>query len=80
MNATRTDASLVDTTLAVEGMTCTSCVSHVTRALLDLAGVQTVHVDLSKGRAHVSHSGDEGLLDEMIEALADAGYDASPRT
>lgn len=70
----------VETTLAVAGMSCHSCVSHVSSALLDLDGVVSVQVDLSRGLARVRHLGDAAMLDGLIEAIADAGYEASPTT
>ena len=40
--------------LQVEGMSCGSCVKHVTQALLPLPGVSGVEVDLQSGRVKVS--------------------------
>lgn len=61
------------TDLRVEGMTCSSCVSHVSAALAPLAGVADVTVDLAAGRVRVSGDADAGAL---IAALRDAGYPA----
>lgn len=40
--------------LQVEGMSCGSCVKHVTQALQPLPGVSGVAVDLPSGRVKVS--------------------------
>lgn len=63
------------TKLRVSGMTCASCVSHVDRALRELAGVTAVSVSLRAGEATVEH--EEGTrVDQLIEAVREAGYDA----
>ncbi|MDP2313042.1 MAG: heavy metal-associated domain-containing protein [Pseudomonadota bacterium] len=71
-----------DTLLAVEGMTCHSCVSHVRRALMGVDGVETVDVRLSEGKVRVTHAAAAApapeLVQELVEALAEAGYAATP--
>lgn len=42
--------------LSVQGMTCGSCVKHVTKAIESLGGVESVHVDLQSGRVQVLRS------------------------
>lgn len=65
----------VESTLAVEGMTCQHCVRHVTAALKEVPGVTEVRVSLEDGRAVVSHA--PGVaLPKLIEAVAEAGYSA----
>lgn len=61
--------------LQVEGMQCGSCVRHVTDALRPLAGVETVNVDLQRGRVEVAGATDTVSL---IAALEEAGYPARP--
>jgi copper chaperone CopZ len=65
----------IESTLAVEGMTCQHCVHHVTTALKKVAGVAEVRVSLKDGRAVVSHAAGVALP-TMIEAVAEAGYSA----
>ncbi|QJD59698.1 heavy-metal-associated domain-containing protein [Pseudomonas sp. gcc21] len=60
--------------LQVEGMSCGSCVKHVTKALNEVPGVDDVAVDLDAGRATVEGSADASAL---TEALKDAGYPAT---
>jgi heavy metal translocating P-type ATPase len=74
-------ASEID--LAIDGMTCASCVAHVERALAKVDGVQSVSVNLATRRAHVSLSRavpGEAPIDAQIEALIEkvegAGYGA----
>jgi len=59
--------------LQVQGMTCGSCVRHVTQALTPVAGVDRVEVDLNTGLVRVEGNTDSTAL---IAALDDAGYPA----
>jgi copper chaperone len=43
--------------LKISGMTCGACVSHVTKALQSVTGVQSAVVDLAGATAHVSGDG-----------------------
>lgn len=58
--------------LSVQGMTCGSCVKHVTKALEVLDGVESVHVDLQSGRVQVGRTTDQS--DDLIHALDEEGY------
>ncbi len=66
------------TVLRVEGMTCHSCVRHVTSALCDLDGVRGADVRLREGKVVVEHEGQAPSVTAMIEALREAGYESSP--
>ena len=59
--------------LAVEGMSCASCVGRVERALAAVPGVSAASVNLATERATVRGSADPDLL---IAALRKAGYEA----
>lgn len=59
--------------LAVEGMTCASCVGRVERALKAVPGVAEATVNLATERAHVRGSVDSNTL---VAAIAAAGYAA----
>ena len=65
--------------LQVEGMSCGSCVKHVTQALQPLAGVSSVEVDLQSGRVRVSGELVQGGA-PLVMALTDAGYPAKLAT
>jgi copper chaperone len=67
-----------DTLLAVEGMTCHACVTHVRKALMEVDGVENVDVRLAEGRVRVRHDADAAPIPELVEALAEAGYPATP--
>jgi P-type Cu+ transporter len=62
---------------AVEGMTCSNCVRHVTQAIQALPGVAAVRVDLERGQARVRWSA-ESAPDSasVVRAVQAAGFDA----
>ncbi len=53
-------ASGAEVSLAVEGMTCASCVRRVERALLKAPGVGSAAVNLATERAKVAYDPSEG--------------------
>jgi copper ion binding protein len=63
----------VSAVYTVSGMTCAHCVASVTEELTELAGVQSVDVDLASGAVTVT-SERELAADEVAEAVAEAGY------
>ena len=60
--------------IPIKGMTCASCVSHVSGALEDVAGVDEVNVNLATEKATVGVSEKNVNLDALIDAVEDAGY------
>ncbi|TAM92135.1 heavy metal translocating P-type ATPase [bacterium] len=63
------------TELAVEGMTCASCVARVTKSLERVPGVESAGVNLATERAVVEH--DPAVVIEALEAaVGHAGYQA----
>ncbi|MCQ4323879.1 copper-translocating P-type ATPase [Stutzerimonas stutzeri] len=62
--------------LAIEGMTCASCVGRVERALRKVPGVRSASVNLASERAHVEVL---GALEPaaLIQAVENAGYHAT---
>ena len=57
----------------VSGMTCAHCVMSVREEVSEVAGVQTVDVDLASGRLTVAG---EGVSDDAVKAaVAEAGYE-----
>ena len=62
--------------LAIQGMTCASCVRRVEKALRRVPGVTDVSVNLATERARVVSEG--GVpLERLTAAVQDAGYHAS---
>ncbi|GJD56582.1 heavy metal translocating P-type ATPase [Methylobacterium dankookense] len=68
------DVPETETVLAVEGMSCASCVSRVERALAAVPGVRGASVNLATGRASVRHL--DGIVPRasLEAAVAEAGY------
>jgi copper chaperone len=65
---------LVTVVLAVDGMTCGSCVTHVTEALLAVPGVVSARVELDAGVAEVVSASAPAV--ELCAAVQAAGYEA----
>ena len=61
--------------LPVGGMTCSSCVNRIARALRRLDGVQRVRVDLRHETVDVVRDQALVSIDGLGAAIADAGYD-----
>ena len=66
------------TDLAVDGMTCASCVARVERALEAVPGVLDASVNLATGRATIDHAGVDATA--LMAAVQRAGYEAQPVT
>lgn len=64
------------TELGIGGMTCASCVAHVTRALKKVPGVTDATVNLASERASVQHGADVPVR-TLVDAVAAAGYEAT---
>lgn len=60
--------------LKISGMTCGSCVSHVTKALQGAPGVEKAAVDLASGTASVTGEGFDKA--SLVGAVEEEGYGA----
>jgi len=65
------------TIFEVQGMSCGSCVRHVTSALKELDGVAEVEVKLREGRVVVWHDPTRAAPPQLVRALAEVGYPAA---
>jgi len=63
-------------TLAVQGMTCAACQSHVQRALQGAEGVTDATVDLMTARAAVTYDPARTSPEALVEAVRETGYRA----
>lgn len=74
--APASEPAAATTTLQVEGMTCSHCVSSVTEELSALPGVRRVSVDLvAGGVSTVTVDSDDPLdADAVTAAVDEAGY------
>ncbi len=64
-------------TLNIGGMTCGGCVSSVTKVLENLNGVEKAEVSLENANAVITFDADKIQTAALIEAVEDAGFDAS---
>lgn len=62
------------TVLNIEGMSCPHCVRHVTEALEEIPGVQSVSVSLEGKTATIEHE-DSVAVAGMKDAVVEAGYE-----
>lgn len=60
-------------TLKIEGMMCKHCVAHVEKALLAVAGVESVEVSLENKTATIQTQ--VAKKEELAKAVVDAGYE-----
>ena len=64
--------------LIIEGMTCSSCVSRVEKALLSVNGVVTASVNLATELARVTVISNAVTMDKLQKAVEAAGYVVKP--
>lgn len=64
--------------LAVEGMTCASCVAHVQKAALAVPGVRQCNVNLARGRAVIEFDSGRTNVAEVARVISQAGYASEP--
>ncbi len=69
---------VAENTLAIEGMTCASCVRHVEDALNSVPGVLEATVNLATERASVRYFPASVEIGDMVAAVVAAGYGARP--
>ncbi|MBO9353658.1 heavy metal translocating P-type ATPase [Bordetella petrii] len=70
-------SSSIQTELAIEGMTCASCVKRVEKALAAVPGVGAARVNLATERAQVDHEPGADAQ-ALVAAVARVGYAAQP--
>ena len=63
-------------TFPVRGMTCSACVSRITRALRKVPGVERTVVDLRRETATVRRDPEVATDASLAAAVAGAGYEA----
>ena len=66
-------------TFDVTGMTCAACSARVTKTTQGVAGVNSAVVNLLKNSMEVDYDGEPQTIAAIRDAVAKAGYGASPR-
>ena len=78
VDETSAPAALVTEMFPIEGMTCASCANRVQRALNKVEGVADATVNLASEQATVRYAPDQAGRDDLIAAVAAAGYQVRP--
>lgn len=71
-------ASSSELELAIEGMTCASCVKRVEKALTRVPGVAQAQVNLATERALVAFDPTAADAQALVDAVGKIGYEARP--
>ncbi len=66
------------TTLRAEGFSCPSCVAKIEKQVGRLEGVDAVKVHFASARIEVDHDPTVATVDDLVAAVAKAGYAARP--
>ena len=71
-------ATTTHTILRAEGFSCPSCVAKIEKQVGRLRGVSAVKVHFASARIEVDHDESKTTVDEIVAAIAKAGYKATP--
>ncbi len=66
------------TVLRAEGFSCPSCVAKIEKQVGRLKGVENVKVHFASARIEVDHDAERVSVDDLVAAVAKAGYTAAP--
>ena len=75
---TTTPATATRTVLRAEGFSCPSCVAKIEKQVGRLDGVTAVKVHFASARIEIDHDRAVVSADELVAAVAKAGYTARP--
>ena len=73
-----TTATTTRTVLRAEGFSCPSCVAKIEKRVGRLKGVDAVKVHFASARIEVDHDPALASVDDIVAAVAKAGYTARP--
>ena len=73
-----TATTTTHTSLRAEGFSCPSCVTKIEKQVNRLKGVADVKVHFASARIEVDHDADVTSVDDIVAAIAKAGYTARP--
>lgn len=66
------------TLLRAEGFSCPSCVKKIEKRVGRVKGVENVKVHFATARIEVDHDESQASVDDLVAAVAKAGYKATP--
>lgn len=70
--------TMTTTILRAEGFSCPSCVAKIEKQVGRLPGVESVTVHFNSARIEVRHDPARASTDELVAAVARAGFAAQP--
>ena len=73
-----TASTSTHTLLRAEGFSCPSCVAKIEKQVGRLKGVEKVKVHFASSRIEIDHDADRVSADDLVAAVAKAGYTAAP--
>ncbi|GAA5163950.1 heavy-metal-associated domain-containing protein [Ornithinimicrobium tianjinense] len=73
-----TTTSTTTTILRAEGFSCPSCVAKIEKQVGRVKGVESVKVHFASSRVEVVHDPAVASTDDLVAAVAKAGYTARP--
>ncbi|KAA3635074.1 MAG: copper chaperone [Armatimonadetes bacterium] len=73
-----TTETTTHTILRAEGFSCPSCVQKIEKQIGKLNGVENVAVQFASARIEVDHDESKTSVDDIVAAVAKAGYKAAP--
>ena len=71
-------STTITTILRAEGFSCPSCVAKIEKQVGRLDGVESVQVHFASARIEVVHDPATTSVDDIVAAVAKAGYTARP--
>ena len=66
------------TTLRAQGFSCPSCVAKIEKQVGRVDGVDSVTVHFASARIEIEHDAERASADDLVAAVAKAGYTATP--
>jgi len=72
--ARRAPANAATVMFAIEGMTCGSCATKITKALQQIDGVYVARVNVEKKRANVKYLAKKVSVAKMVRAIESLGF------
>lgn len=73
-----TTQNTTHTLLRAEGFSCPSCVNKIEKRVGKMKGVDNVKVHFASSRIEVDHDEATASVEDLVEAVAKAGYTATP--
>ena len=71
-------STTTNTILRAEGFSCPSCVTKIEKQVGRVKGVEDVTVHFASSRIEVNHDANQATVQDLVDAVAKAGYTASP--